>query len=58
MTIGKIIEELGQGKALADIGKELTVGKEKLSKVKRLKMLIIYLIDELDGRMPEQIPNR
>lgn len=32
MTIGEIIEALGQGKALADIGKELTVGKEKLSK--------------------------
>lgn len=32
MTIGEIIEELSRGKALADIGKELTVGKEKLSK--------------------------
>lgn len=32
MTLGEIVEALGQGKALADIGKELTVGKEKLSK--------------------------
>ncbi|MEA0564766.1 hypothetical protein [Lysinibacillus irui] len=32
MTIGEIIEALGQGKALADIAKELTVGKEKISK--------------------------
>lgn len=32
MTIGEIIEELKQGKGLADIGKELTVGKERLSK--------------------------
>lgn len=32
LTIGEIIEALGQGKALADIGKELAVGKEKLSK--------------------------
>lgn len=32
MTIGEIIEALEQGKTLADIGKELTVGKEKLSK--------------------------
>ncbi|WP_369355916.1 hypothetical protein [Lysinibacillus capsici] len=32
MTIGEILEALGQGKALADIGKELTVGKEKISK--------------------------
>lgn len=32
LTIGEILEALGQGKALADIGKELTVGKEKISK--------------------------
>lgn len=32
MTIGEIVEALKQGKALSDIGKELVVGKEKLSK--------------------------
>lgn len=32
MTIGEIVEALKCGKALADIGKELSVGKEKLSK--------------------------
>lgn len=32
MTIGEILEALKQGKALANIAKELTVGKEKLSK--------------------------
>jgi len=31
LTIGEIVEALKQGKQLADIGKELTVGKEKLS---------------------------
>ena len=35
MTIGEIIEALKQGKALADIGKELAIGKEKLSKALR-----------------------
>lgn len=32
MKIGEIIEALKQGKQLAEIGKELMVGKEKLSK--------------------------
>lgn len=32
MTIGEIVEALKCGKVLADIGKELSVGKEKLSK--------------------------
>lgn len=32
MTIGEIVEALKKGKALSDIGKELVVGKEKLSK--------------------------
>lgn len=32
LTIGEILEALKQGKALADIAKELTVGKEKISK--------------------------
>ncbi|WP_431812242.1 hypothetical protein [Lysinibacillus sp. FW12] len=32
MKIGEIIEALKHGKALADLGKELSVGKEKLSK--------------------------
>lgn len=33
LTIGEILKALKQGKSLADIGKELTVGKEKLSKI-------------------------
>ncbi|RAS88193.1 hypothetical protein A3863_14455 [Priestia endophytica] len=32
MKIGEILEELKRGKTLVDIGKELVVGKEKLSK--------------------------
>lgn len=32
LTIGDILKALKQGKQLADIGKELTIGKEKLSK--------------------------
>jgi predicted HicB family RNase H-like nuclease len=32
MKIGEILEELKRGKKLVDIGKELVVGKEKLSK--------------------------
>ena len=45
MTIGEIVEALKCGKALADIGKELSVGKEKLSKA------LICLIEELVGRL-------
>lgn len=32
MTIGEIVEAIKQGKAVASIAKELTIGKEKLSK--------------------------